>query len=114
MPGLGASFGRAAATTYQQDLANSDCILIMGSNMAGAHPVGFRWPMKAKEKAATLIHVDPREARTSALCDLFVGIRAGTDIAFLGGATLDTEENYLIKKFFTAAGAISIENQARI
>ena len=33
---------------------------------------------------------------------------------FLGGATLDTEENYLIKKFFTAAGALSIENQARI
>jgi formate dehydrogenase major subunit len=33
---------------------------------------------------------------------------------FLGGATLDTEENYLIKKFFTAAGAVSIENQARI
>jgi formate dehydrogenase major subunit len=35
-------------------------------------------------------------------------------MAFLGGATLDTEENYLIKKFFTAAGAVSIENQARI
>jgi formate dehydrogenase major subunit len=35
-------------------------------------------------------------------------------MAFLGGATLDTEENYLIKKLFTAAGAISIENQARI
>jgi formate dehydrogenase major subunit len=35
-------------------------------------------------------------------------------VHFLGGATLDTEENYLIKKFFTAAGAVSIENQARI
>jgi formate dehydrogenase major subunit len=35
-------------------------------------------------------------------------------IATLGGATLDTEENYLIKKCFTAAGALSIENQARI
>ncbi len=35
-------------------------------------------------------------------------------IHFLGGATLDSEENYLIKKFFTAAGAVSIENQARI
>jgi formate dehydrogenase major subunit len=35
-------------------------------------------------------------------------------LAFLGGATLDTEENYLIKKCFTAAGAVSIENQARI
>lgn len=85
MPGLGASFGRGAATTYQQDLANSDCILIMGSNMAEAHPVGFRWPLKAKEKGAKLIHVDPRFTRTSALCDLFVGIRAGSDIAFLGG-----------------------------
>jgi formate dehydrogenase major subunit len=35
-------------------------------------------------------------------------------VHILGGATLDTEENYLIKKFFTAAGALSIENQARI
>ncbi|MDQ3815894.1 MAG: molybdopterin-dependent oxidoreductase, partial [Armatimonadota bacterium] len=85
MPGLGASFGRGAATTNQQDLANSDCILIMGSNMAEAHPVGFRWPMKAKAKGAPLIHVDPRFSRTSALCDLYVGIRAGSDIAFLGG-----------------------------
>src|SRR5947209_6880373 len=57
----------------------------MGSNMAEAHPVGFRWPMKAKAKGATLIHVDARFTRSSALCDLFVGIRAGTDIAFLGG-----------------------------
>ncbi len=85
MPGLGTSFGRGAATNYTQDLANSDCILIMGSNMAEAHPVGFRWPMRAKEKGATLIHVDPRFSRTSALCDRFVGIRAGTDVAFLGG-----------------------------
>ncbi len=57
----------------------------MGSNMAEAHPVGFRWPMKAKERGATLIHVDPHFSRTSALCDLYVPIRAGTDIAFLGG-----------------------------
>jgi formate dehydrogenase major subunit len=85
VPGLGASFGRGAATTYQQDLANSDCILFMGSNMAEAHPVGFRWPMRAKEKGATLMHVDPRFSRTSALCDVYVGIRAGSDVAFLGG-----------------------------
>src|SRR5690349_6395532 len=57
----------------------------MGSNMAEAHPVGFRWPMQAKEKGATLIHVDPRFTRTSALCDVYVGIRAGSDVAFLGG-----------------------------
>src|ERR1700729_35017 len=57
----------------------------MGSNMAEAHPVGFRWPMKAKAAGATLMHVDPRFTRMSALCDVFVGIRAGSDIAFLGG-----------------------------
>jgi formate dehydrogenase major subunit len=85
VPGLGASFGRGAATNYQQDLTNSDCILFMGSNMAEAHPVGFRWPMKAKEQGAVLIHVDPRFTRTSALCDVFLGIRAGSDVAFLGG-----------------------------
>ena len=85
MPGLGASFGRGAATNYQQDMANSDCILFMGSNMAEAQPVGFRWPMKAKEKGATLIHVDPRFTRMSAVCDVYVGIRSGSDIAFLGG-----------------------------
>ena len=36
------------------------------------------------------------------------------DFVHLGGATLDNEENYLIKKFFTAMGAVQIENQARI
>jgi formate dehydrogenase major subunit len=85
VPGLGASFGRGAATNFQQDLANSDCVLFMGSNMAEAHPVAFRWPLRAKERGATLIHVDPRYTRTSALCDLHVQIRAGSDIAFLGG-----------------------------
>jgi formate dehydrogenase major subunit len=85
VPGLGASFGRGAATNYQQDLAHSDCVLFMGSNMAEAHPVAFRWPMKAKSQGATLIHVDPRFTRTSALCDVYVGIRSGSDIAFLGG-----------------------------
>jgi formate dehydrogenase major subunit len=54
--------------------------------MAEAHPVGFRHPMIAKEKnGAKLIHVDPRFTRTSALCDIYAPIRAGTDIAFLGG-----------------------------
>src|SRR5262245_55757220 len=53
--------------------------------MAECHPVGFRWVMKAKERGATLIHVDPRFTRTSAVADVHVPIRAGSDIAFLGG-----------------------------
>ncbi|MGH7748444.1 MAG: formate dehydrogenase, partial [Candidatus Dormibacteria bacterium] len=50
-----------------------------------AHPVGFQWVMEAKKRGATVIHVDPRFTRTSAVADLHVPIRAGTDIAFLGG-----------------------------
>jgi formate dehydrogenase major subunit len=57
----------------------------MGSNMAEAHPVGFQWVMEAKARGATVIHVDPRFSRTSALADLYVPLRAGSDIAFLGG-----------------------------
>ena len=53
--------------------------------MAEAHPVGFRWAMKAREKGAKVIHVDPRFSRTSAMADMHVPIRAGSDIAFLGG-----------------------------
>src|SRR5918994_6187802 len=57
----------------------------MGSNMAECHPVAFRWPMKAKLNGAKIIHIDPRFTRTSAHADLHVPLRAGTDIAFLGG-----------------------------
>ena len=52
--------------------------------MAEAHPVGFRWVMKARERGATIIHVDPRFSRTSALADIWAPIRAGSDIVFLG------------------------------
>jgi formate dehydrogenase major subunit len=85
VPGLGTSFGRGGATTAQQDLSNSDAILIMGSSMAENHPVGFQWVMEARERGAKVIHVDPRFTRTSAMSDIWVPLRAGSDIAFLGG-----------------------------
>src|SRR6185503_2725171 len=66
-------------------MEESDCIVVMGSNMAENHPVAFRWPMKAKVNGAKIIHVDPRFTRTSAMADIYAPIRAGSDIAFLGG-----------------------------
>jgi formate dehydrogenase major subunit len=89
---LGTSFGRGGATTFQQDLQNSDCIVIMGSNMAECHPVGFQWVVEARERGAKVIHIDPRFTRTSAMADLHVPIRAGSDIAFLGGVV-----NYILE-----------------
>jgi formate dehydrogenase major subunit len=72
-------------TNHWNDLANSDCILIMGSNAAENHPISFRWVMKAKDNGGTVIHVDPRFTRTSTKADVYASLRSGTDIAFLGG-----------------------------
>src|SRR5689334_6728809 len=64
----------------------------MGSNMAENHPVGFQWVLEARERGAEVIHVDPRFTRTSAMATKHVGIRAGADIAFLGGIV-----NYILE-----------------
>jgi formate dehydrogenase major subunit len=68
------------------DIKNTDMMLIMGGNPAENHPCGFKWAIEAKRaRNAQIISVDPRFTRTSAVADQFCQIRAGTDIAFLGG-----------------------------
>src|SRR3989304_1439693 len=71
-------------TTNLIDIQHSDVIMAT-SNMAENHPVGFQWVMKAKERGAKLIHVDPRFTRTSAAAAAHVPIRWGTNSAFFGG-----------------------------
>jgi len=95
VPGLGTTYGRGGATTSPKDLLNSDAILIMGSNMAENHPVGFQWVMEAKEKGAQVLHVDPRFSRTSAVANIWVPLRAGSDILFLGALIHYVLENEL-------------------
>ncbi len=79
------TFGRGAMTNHWNDIANSDCIMAIGSNPAENHPAAFGHIMAAKEKGAKLISVDPRFTRTSAKADIYAPIRSGTDIAFIGG-----------------------------
>jgi formate dehydrogenase major subunit len=85
------------------DLANADCITVMGSNMAENHPVAFRFVTEAKQRGATVIHVDPRFTRTSALADIHAPIRSGSDIAFLGGIIHHILENDLWFRDFALA-----------
>lgn len=75
----------------------------MGSNMAENHPIAFRFALQAKRRGATLIHADPRFTRTSALCDLYAPLRAGSDIAFLGGIIRHVLENDLWFKEYALA-----------
>ena len=81
------------------DIKNTDMMLIMGGNPAENHPCGFKWPIEAKrERNAKLIVVDPRFTRTAAVADLFLQIRAGTDIAFLGGVINHALQNGRVAK----------------
>ena len=83
-------------TNHWRDIRNADLILINGGNPAEAHPVGFRWFMRAKaERGARMIHVDPRFTRTSAVSDIHLRIRTGTDAAFFGGLINYVLENNL-------------------
>ncbi|CAG7572473.1 Formate dehydrogenase 2 subunit alpha (cytochrome c-553) [Barrientosiimonas humi] len=65
-------------------MANADCVILMGGNMAEAHPVGFQWVSEAQAKGARVIHIDPRFTRTGAVADRHVPIRAGSDVVLLG------------------------------
>src|SRR5689334_6410709 len=74
------------------DIKNANLVLIMGGNAAEAHPCGFKWVTEAKaHNKARLIVVDPRFTRSAAVADYYAPIRAGSDIAFLGGVI-----NYLL------------------
>jgi formate dehydrogenase major subunit len=79
-------------TNHWTDIKNADLVLIMGGNAAEAHPCGFKWVVEAKkQRKAKLIVVDPRFTRSAAVADVYSPVRAGADMAFLGGIV-----NYLI------------------
>ena len=79
-------------TNHWVDIKNADLVLVMGGNAAEAHPCGFKWVIEAKkDRGAKLVVVDPRFTRSAAVSDYYAPIRAGSDIAFLGGVI-----NYLL------------------
>ncbi len=79
-------------TNHWVDIKNADLVMVMGGNAAEAHPCGFKWVIEAKkDRKAKLVVVDPRFTRSAAVADYYAPIRAGADIAFLGGVV-----NYLL------------------
>ncbi len=94
------TWGYGAMTNHLGDIQNAKSIFIIGSNPAVNHPVGFRHFLKAKEKGAKLIVIDPRYTRTAAKADYFAQIRPGTDIPFVYGMmNLIFENGWEDKKF---------------
>lgn len=103
MASLAASFGRGAMTNHWNDIANSDCIMVIGSNAAENHPLAFKHVIKAKEKGATLISVDPRYTRTASLADIYAPLRSGTDIAFINSIINYALTNDLVQSDYLLA-----------
>jgi formate dehydrogenase major subunit len=87
-------------TNHYIDFRNADVILNMGGNVVENHPVSYKWIQAARDRGATFIHVDPRFTRTSAKADIFVRLRSGTDIAFLGGMIKYIIDNNLFDEFY--------------
>src|SRR3989454_7762743 len=83
-------------TNHWRDIKNTDLILINGANPAEAHPVGFQWFMRAKlDRGAKIVHADPRFTRTSAVADMYLRMRVGTDVAYFGGLINHVLQNNL-------------------
>src|SRR2546428_2707996 len=83
-------------TNHWRDIKTTDLILINGANPAEAHPVGFQWFMRAKlDRGAKIIHADPRFTRTSAVADMYLRMRVGTDVAYFGGLINHVLQNNL-------------------
>ncbi|MFC1504476.1 formate dehydrogenase subunit alpha [Spirochaetota bacterium] len=83
--GLAAAFGSGAMTNSIPEVANTDCILITGSNTIEQHPLIGSRVLEAKECGAALIIVDPRKTFLSKHADLSLHQKPGTDVAWLNG-----------------------------
>ncbi len=91
--GVANTWGYGAMTNTFNDIHNARAMFFIGSNAAEAHPVAMQHVLRAKEKGAQMIVVDPRFTRTAAHADLYVRLRPGTDVAFLWGMLWHIFEN---------------------
>ena len=85
MAGLAATFGSGAMTNSIPDLAEADCFLVTGSNTTEQHPIIGTLILRAKERGAKLIVVDPRRIQLAEMADIYLRPRPGTNVAWLNG-----------------------------
>ncbi|MGD2206589.1 MAG: formate dehydrogenase subunit alpha [Anaerolineae bacterium] len=111
--GLAHSLGSAAMTNPLPDLAQADCIFIVGSNLAANHPTAARWLWQAKDRGAKIIVADPRLTPTAWLADLFLQLRPGSDVALLNGMMHVVVNEGLADRDFVARRTTGFEALAR-
>ncbi|WP_290635996.1 formate dehydrogenase subunit alpha [Aquisalimonas sp.] len=104
--GVANTWGYGAQTNSYNDILNSKCIVMCGSNAAEAHPVAMQMILRAKEQGSKMVVMDPRFTRTAAHADTYVRFRSGTDVALIWGILYHVFENewedteYLAQRVF--------------
>jgi len=83
--GLAAAFGSGAMTNSMEEMADADCIFVIGSNTTSSHPLVATRIYRAKKKGAKLIVADPRRIQLAREADVYVSQKLGTDVALLNG-----------------------------
>jgi formate dehydrogenase alpha subunit len=100
--GLANAFGSGAMTNSTPEFENADCILITGSNTIEQHPLIGGKILRAKEKGAKIIVVDPREIPMAKLGDIHLTFRPGTDVAWINAfMNVILKNNLEDKEFIT-------------
>jgi len=98
--GLAAAFGAGAMTNSIDEIDDTDCILVIGSNTTGQHPLVASRIIRAKKKGAKLIVIDPRKIPLTEYADLFIQVKPGTNVALLNGMIHILIEKGLIDETF--------------
>ena len=93
--GVAATLGIAEPDGLWSDIANTDCLLTLGADVATSQPLSLRWIERARDAGALWIVVDPLRSASAEMADIHVPIRPGTDIAFLGGLAKYAMDNSL-------------------
>jgi formate dehydrogenase alpha subunit len=83
--GLAASFGSGAMTNSIDEIEHTDCMLVMGSNTTSQHPIIAGRMMKARERGASLIVIDPRRIPLTEYADLYLQMKPGSNVALING-----------------------------
>jgi predicted molibdopterin-dependent oxidoreductase YjgC len=110
--GLATVFGAGGGTSSYEEVENTDLILLWGSNARAAHPIFFHHVLRALERGAKLIVVDPRRTETAEFADLWLGIDVGTDIALSNAIAHEILANELENRSFIERATENFETYA--
>ena len=100
--GLAAVFGSGAMTNSIQDISESKCVFVLGSNTFEQHPLIARSIIRARQGGAKVIVADPRYTPTAQQADLYMPFVSGTDVAILNGLMQEIIRNGREDKEFIA------------